>query len=255
DYVTAANEFQQAARMDPTESNLFDWGAELLVHHTLDPAIAVFSQGVKRYPHSPRLRVGLGLAQYSRGNYDDAVKALLAAADLSPSDPRAYYFLSKAYDRSPSQAGEVIDCFRRFAELKPHDAQAQVYYAMSVWKGNATASSGPVLVQVESLIKKAIALDPSLSQAYFQLGILYAQQRRFAAAVLEYKEAIKLDPNLSAAYYRLGRAYVHLGRKSLARKEFQVHQRLYVQHLAETDKQRSEIRKFVYSLKSNPSQP
>ena len=47
------------------------------------------------------------MALYSRGKYDEAVKALLAAADLNPADPRCYLFLSKAYDSSPNQADET----------------------------------------------------------------------------------------------------------------------------------------------------
>jgi hypothetical protein len=42
---------------------------------------------------------------------------------------------------------------------------------------------------------------------------------------------------------------VHLGKKELAEKEFQLHKQLYEQHLAEVDKQRSEILQFVYSMK------
>ena len=129
--------------MDPSESNLFDWGSELLLHRTLGPAIEVFQHATERYPDSPRLVIGLGMALYSRGNYDDAVKALLKAADLNPSDPRCYLFLSKAYDSSPGQAEEVIQRFRRFAELQPHNARALYYYAMSLWKGKASAGSRP----------------------------------------------------------------------------------------------------------------
>jgi len=35
-FVAAANEFETAARMEPSESNLFDWAAEFLLHRTLD---------------------------------------------------------------------------------------------------------------------------------------------------------------------------------------------------------------------------
>ena len=118
-FVAAANEYEAAVQMDPSEDNLFDWGSELLLHRTYDPAITVFEQATERYPKSPRLLIGLGMAMYSRGKYDDAVKALLKAADLNPSDPRCYLFLSKAYDSSPGHAEEVIERFRRYAELQP----------------------------------------------------------------------------------------------------------------------------------------
>src|SRR5215467_7966556 len=117
-FIAALNEFQTAAHLDPSESNLFDWGGELLVHRTLDPAVEVYRQATERYPNSPRLMVGLGMAYYARGNYDDAVKAFLRGADLDPSDARCYRFLSRAYDSSPSQAADVIERFRRYAELQ-----------------------------------------------------------------------------------------------------------------------------------------
>ena len=92
-FVQAANEYELAAHAEPSESNLFDWGSELLIHRTLGPAIEVFEDAVKRYPASQRLAVGLGMALYAHGNYDDAVKSLLRAADLNPSDPSCYLFL------------------------------------------------------------------------------------------------------------------------------------------------------------------
>jgi Tfp pilus assembly protein PilF len=254
-YVTAANEYEKAAHMDPSESNIFDWGGELLLHQTPEPAIEVFSQGVKRYPQSPRLAVGLGLAYDLKGTYDDAVKALLLGVDLDPSDPRAYYFLSKAYDRSPSLVDEVVERFRRFAELRPRDAQAEYYYAMSLWKGRRSETSPAYLEQVESLLKKAISLDPSYADAHLQLANLYSQRRQYAEAVPEYEQAIKLSPNAPDAHFRLGQAYVHLGKKDLADKEFQLHKQLYEQHLLEIDKQRSEIQQFVYSTKRAPAGP
>jgi tetratricopeptide (TPR) repeat protein len=251
-YVTAVNQYELAAHMDPSESNLFDWGGELLLHQTTNPAIEVFSQGLKRYPNSPRLAVGLGLALYLRGSYDAAVKALLRGADLDPSDPRAYYVLSKAYDRAPGQADDVVERFRRFAELRPGDAQAIFYYALSLWKGKRPETSQAYLDQVESLLKKAIALNPSFPEAHLELANLYSQRRQFAEAVPEYQQALRLSPNIPDAHFRLGQAYVHLGKKDLAQKEFQLHQQLYAQHLAEDDKRRSEIRQFVYSMKGAP---
>ena len=61
-FVEAANEYETAAHMDPSESNLFDWGSELLIHRTLGPAIEVFQHATERYPKSPRLVIGLGMA-------------------------------------------------------------------------------------------------------------------------------------------------------------------------------------------------
>jgi tetratricopeptide (TPR) repeat protein len=255
-FLAAANEFEMAVHLEPSEDNLFDWGSEMLLHRTYEPAIAIFQQATVRYPKSPRLFIGLGLALYSRGKYDDAVQALLTAADLKPSDARCYVFLSKAYDSSPKQADEVTERFRRYAELKPDSALAQYYYAMSLWKGKRGEGSDANLEAVQSLLEKSIALDGSIPEAHLQLGDLYANQHQYEKSIPEYVRAIELNPNLSDAHYRLGTDYVHVGQKDQAQKEFAVYQKLRAEHLAEVDKERAEVQQFVYSEKADdPSKP
>lgn len=252
-YLTAVNEYEAAAHQDPTESNLFDWASELLLHQTLEPAIEVFRNAVERYPNSTRLAIGLGIAYYSRGIYDEAVKSLLRAADLSPSDPRCYLFLSKAYDSSPSQADDVIQRFGRFSELQPNNAHAQYFYAISLWKGKRAKDPTTDLSQIESLLKKAIALDTKLSEAHFQLGNLLSDQSHYAEAIPEYLKALENNSDIPDVHYRLGQAYVHTGQKDKAQAQFAVYQKQRAQHLADLDKQRAEIRQFVFSEEGQAS--
>jgi tetratricopeptide (TPR) repeat protein len=248
-FVAAANEYQTAARMEPSEENVFDWGSELLLHRTLEPAIEVLRQGSERYPNSPRMAIGLGMAYYSLGKYDDAVKALLRAADLSPSDARTYPFLSRAFDSSPRQAEEVIARFRRYSELQPDHGEAVYYYAMSLWKGKRAEDPNLDLTQIEALLKKAVALAPNLAEAHQQLGNLYSDQREYAQSIPEYLKARELNPDLADVHYRLAQSYVRTGEKDLAQQELQVYQQLRAQHLSDLDKQRAEIRQFVVSEK------
>lgn len=253
DFVAAANQYQTAAHMEPSENNLFDWGSELLVHRTLEPAVEVFQQGIARYPDSPRMAIGLGMAFYSLGRYDEAVKSLLKAADLNPSDPRCYPFLSKAYDSSPSQAGDVIRRFRRFSELQPKNAHALYYYAMSLWKGKRAQDPNMDVRQIESLLKTSISLDASLADPHLQLGNLYSDRGNYAAAIPEYQRALELNSALPDGHYRLATAYVRTGKKDLAQRQLEIYQKLRAEHLADLDKQRADIRQFVYSAKESPS--
>jgi tetratricopeptide (TPR) repeat protein len=227
-FVDAANQYELAAHLDPSEGNLFDWGSELLLHRTLDPAITIFEKAAERYPNSPRMAIGLGIAYYSRGNYDNAVKSLL---------------------HSPRQADDVIARFRRFAEQQPNNGRAQYYYAMSLWKGKRAQDSSLDLARIGGLLKKAIALDPSLAEAHLQLGSLRSDQQKYADAIPEYKRALELNSDLADAHYRLGQAYVHTGEKEKAQEQLQVYKKLREQHLADLDKQRAEVRQFVYAAK------
>jgi hypothetical protein len=49
----------------------------------------------------------------------------------------------------------------------------------------------------------------------------------------------------------LGQAYVRTGQKEKAQEELQSYQKLREQHLADLEKQRAEIRQFVYSEKDS----
>jgi tetratricopeptide (TPR) repeat protein len=176
-----------------------------------------------------------------------------SAADLNPADPNCYLFLSRAYDSSPGQADEVIQRFRRFAELQPRSGRAQYYYAMSLWKGKRAQDPSVDLRQVESLLQQSIALDPKLPEAHLQLGNLHSDQGKYPEAIPEYQRALDLNPDLADAHYRLGQAYVRTGKKDQAQPEFEIYQKLRAQHLSDLDKQKAEIRQFVYSSKDSDS--
>ena len=252
-YVAAANDFEAAAHLDPSDDNIFDWGCEMLLHRTYEPAIAIFDEGTRRYPRSARQFIGLGLSLYSRGKYDEAIKALLGAANLDPSDARAYLFLSKAYNSSPLQAGDVIEAFHRYADLKPTNALAQYYYAISLWKGKRTEDTTLDRKTIEDLLLKCIALDDSLAEAHVQLGNLYGDQHEYEKSIPQYVRALALDPSLSDAHYRLGTDYVHVGQKDDAQREFAVYQKLRADHLEEVEKERDQVQQFIYGAKAEAS--
>src|SRR5260370_16298157 len=112
------------------------------------------------------------MALYSRRNYEESIKSLLGAADLDPADPRCYLFLSKSYLSFPNQADDVIQRFRRYSQLKPDNALAQYYYAVSLWKGKRLEQSSVDFRTVQSLLQNSIALTRTLPDAHFTTRIL-----------------------------------------------------------------------------------
>jgi len=250
DFMSAVTEYERSAHMEPSEKNIFDWGSELLQHQTLEPAVAVFRSGVERYPQSVRMQIGLGIALYSQRQYDDAVKAFARATDLAPLDPFPYVFLGRVYNVSSAQADEVVKRLQRFVELQPTNAQAHYYYALALWKGKRDQEQSANLDEVELLLKKATALDAGFADAHLQLGILYGERHKYAEAIDQYRDAIRLEPNLGDAHYRLGQALVRAGDKAQAQAEFEVYDRLHKQEVVESEKERAEIRQFIYNAKA-----
>ena len=211
-----------------SEAAIYRSGSGLLARQAFERATEVFARGVERYPCSERLEMGLGTALYARGQYDRAVRALLAAVDLAPSDPRAHVFLAKAFNASRAHPGgeaqEVIRRLEHWAQLEPQNPRAHYYYAMALWSTKRREMTG--LDEVEAEMKRAAALDPRFADARLELGNLYADQARYTDAIREYQEAIRLQPDFAAAHYRLGQVYMHAGDKQRGREEFDAYERL-----------------------------
>jgi predicted Zn-dependent protease len=218
----AARQYELAARMNPSEKNLFDLGSDLLSHRGFEPALKVFEYACQRYPGSAKLRVGLAVADYSLGRYDEAVDALCQSVDLDPADPRALEFLGNMHDVSPERSDEVTKRLAHFVELYPQNAAANYFYAVSLRKRNLTGGHTTSDMEAEKRLRTAIALRPRWAQPHYELGLLYEDQNRDAEAIREYKHATSLSADLTKAHYRLGRLYQRNGQTVLAQQEFQL---------------------------------
>jgi Flp pilus assembly protein TadD len=224
--IGASEEYQRAAHLDATEEHLFDWGNNLVQLHSFEAATQVFTAAIARHPQSARLHVGLGIAQYSRGHYEDAVKSFCQAADLEPSDPRPYQFLGEMYGVAPELAAEVTERLARFVKSHPRNALAHFHYAMSLWKGQPALSKPADLPRVEALLRRAVTLDRTLTKGFLELGILLSEERRYTEAIQELRRAIRLEPDLAQAHYRLAQAYQRTGQRALAAKELEIFEQL-----------------------------
>jgi tetratricopeptide (TPR) repeat protein len=222
----ASREYEAAARMEPNEKNLGDWAGFLLRRAALDASVQVYGRAIELHPKSAALRIGLGLAHHGRGEYDAAMESICAAVDLDPNDPRPIVFLGSLADTSPRLAPEVARRLETFARLYPRNAQAQLYYALALWK-EAERKSVPLdVAAIEKHLRAATSLDASSFDARLQLGILYERVGRNKDAIPVLVEAARLRPESEAVHYRLARAYQRTGQSELAIKEFERYRRL-----------------------------
>jgi len=253
--LEAVRQYQKAAELDPSEPYFFDWGSELLLHRAVEPAIEVFNKGNRLFPHSARMLVALGVAWYSNGSYDQAAQRLCEASDMNPNDPKAYLFLGKIQSVETTQSECSTERLARFAKLQPENALASYYYAVNLWKRRKGPDDAESMAQVESLLKKAVALDSGLGIGYLQLGVLYSERGDFARAVLSYQEAIKVNPELEEAHYRLAQAYKRTGDKVRAEQELQLYNQISKKKDEAVERERRESRQFVYRLRGSGSPP
>jgi tetratricopeptide (TPR) repeat protein len=247
--VEAVREYQLAAELNPSELNLFDWGSELLIHRTDQPAIEVFSKGNRLFPRSVRMLLGLGAAWYAKGSYDQAVQRFCDASDLNPADATPYLFMGRLQSAETIPSERLVEKLERFVRLQPENALANYYYALILWKLRKSPEDSGNWAPVESLLQKAVRLDPKLGASHLQLGILYSEQKDFRKAILAYQKAIETSPQMEEAHYRLAQIYKRSGENLKAQQELEVFDQLSKKRAEEVERERRQIQQFVYKLR------
>ena len=253
--LEAVKEYQRAAELNPSESNLFDWGAELLMHRAVEPALEVFTTGNRLFPRSVRMLAGLGASWYARGSYEHAAQRLCEASDLDPSDPNPYLLMGQMQAVETTDSEAIVERLGRFVRLQPENALVNYYYAVSLWKRRKSPEDVADLAQVKFLLEKAVHLDPKLGPSYLQLGILYSERKDFSEAIAAYQQAIEATPRLEDAHYRLAQAYRQAGETAKAQAELQLYAQISKEQAEETERQRHELQQFVYELRNTTSAP
>jgi len=84
--------------------------------------------------------------------------------------------------------GEKLE---QFVRLQPETAQANYSYALFCGKRRKGPEDSGTSAQVESLLQKAVHLDPELAVGYLQLGVLYSERKDFRKAILSYQKPSK----------------------------------------------------------------
>ena len=251
--LDAERNYEEAAKLDASEPSYFAWGAELLLHRAVQPAIEVFGKGVEAHPDSERMRAGLGAALYASGLYDKAAEQLCKATDLNASDPMPYRFLGKMEEAAPRPLPCAAERLKRFAENQPNDAEADYYYALALRKESSEKGTDANSDRALALFQKAIRIDPKFADAYLQLGILWAARGDINQAIANYEKAIRANPNLAEAHFRVGQLYRRTGKLQASAQELKTYEGLRRTQAAAVEQQRRDLQQFVIVYKQPTS--
>lgn len=220
-YKSAVLHYQAAAQTNPSDANIYALTVELLRHWTWSEALTIANFGASRYPQSIHFQVAAGIALYGDSKYPAAAQTF---STLLAQDPEnALYADLLGRSCSLIAEGEVAGCQRLddFARTHRGNARAAMYAATAILHRPAAEQDTP---RAELLLNQSITADPTLADAFYQLGVLHQQRSQWkeSAAVLE--KAIALRPAYAEAHYRLSRAYAHLGLRDEAQKQIALQQ-------------------------------
>lgn len=223
-YGTA--QYQEAASHLEKVVTRSDGNAELssvlaqcyLRSHQYQRAMSEFEQMLKRDPDSPAVHMMLGEAYDALNRRDDAITEFRAAASSKQYIPMAHFGLGyllwadRHYDEAAAE-------FKKELQKDPKNALATAYLAdAELKKGNHA--------DAEAMLQRSIELQPQ-SIAYFDLGVLAADQKHFTEAIEDFKRAAALDPQDPDAHYRLAHIFQQLHRTGEAQEQFAIVRQLH----------------------------
>ncbi len=141
-------------------------------------------------------------------DYDTAIPAFQAAAEVDPTQHVIYAQLGEAYSGKAAATRDAaeketffnqsIDSYKKSIELKPDDASYHNNFGLALAKIGKTDEA-----QVE--LRKAGELDPlNGGQYFFNLGAVLVNQGNMEAATDAFRQATVTDPDFAEAFYQLG---------------------------------------------------
>jgi tetratricopeptide (TPR) repeat protein len=168
------------------------------------------------------------------GAYDSAKQAYEAALARNPESPELYLLLA------------------RLEVANEDNAAARDYIAKALEKKGDYAEAAYLLSQIqigENDVPEAIrsleavaTLSPSDSGVFFQLGLLYYNQKRWSDATLAFGRAVQINPQYANAKYFLGLSLYETKDKAGAQKQFE--------ELLATNPDSAEVEAIIANLKA-----
>ncbi|HLX86478.1 MAG TPA: tetratricopeptide repeat protein [Terriglobales bacterium] len=160
---------------------------------------------------SPEFRLLMGKAHLNRGEYDDAVKELEAAAQANPRLAFVHFNLGLAYVHKQDY-DRARDEFHKDVALAPDvPFSYEQLGSLEATVGNAE--------QAAKNYRSALKVNPDGIDSLMGLAKVEEQQRHYAAALAELDHVIRLDAGHASARYLRGQVLVRMGREKEGRVE------------------------------------
>jgi arylsulfatase A-like enzyme/Flp pilus assembly protein TadD len=201
----------------------------------LAEAEALLKAGSDANPSNYNLVIEYGVVLSQRGRNDEAIGVLIKASKLIDWDPDLWNYLGLAY-WSKSDFERAVAAYKRALSLDPKYAVVLANLGRAEaalgWKNKDAAT----LRQAMEHFKLAIENDPRNAAAYDGLGSVYELFGNVDAAITCWSQAVDIDPSYPFALYNLGKGYLSKGDKANARKYLEKYKELFYRNLPDKEK-------------------
>ncbi len=174
-------------------------------------SVTLFEHALAVTSQNGPMEHNLGFALEQQGRHDEAIAHFSKAIAIDPRNFAAQYNLGKSLAEE-GRLAEAIARFRESLRLKPDYAEAHYSLATAIYPRD------PIEAEHEFEMALGENLSPEyVAVAHNDLGVILAQQGRYAEAETQFAEAVRLQPDMISAHVSYARALAAEGRSSEAR--------------------------------------
>ena len=167
DFKQAIKHFQAAARLNPSDYNLYALTVELMRHWTWDEAYKMAAFGASRYPQSTHFLAAQGISQYGGQHYPESVVIFSGLLEKDPDNALYADLLGRSCSAIAEDSSAQCTGLDAFALRHPENAQAATYAAVSLLHRPAAQQEQ---TEVKRLLEQAIAANPRLPRCILSNG-------------------------------------------------------------------------------------
>ncbi|MGC2402157.1 MAG: tetratricopeptide repeat protein [Acidobacteriaceae bacterium] len=217
-FAEAVDSYRAAVRLNPSQENINALGLEFLRRSVFDAALANYSDGLSRYPSSPRMMLGLALSKYGINDFTGAAGLLSRLLRSDPHNKVYLEMLAHSCTLNMGDPGSVCDAIILYAETHPGDVIAETAAAATLLQRRRDEQDRTL---VRALLQRALTTKPQSMDANYLMGVLYQELSLWQASLPFLRKAVQIDPGYGPAHYRMARALFRLGYRADGEKEIE----------------------------------
>ena len=196
------------------------FGDQLLAGQQWGAALEVYLTALSIDPRLPGPLGGVGLICQELGTAEVGLEFVRRGVELHPSDRKLRYFLGSLYEYL-SQPEKAIQSYRIALGLgNPSTVPVRYWLRLGLVQLAAGMES-----EAETSFMTALDREPEFPEGLYHLGKLRFREARYAEAESLLERAVRLDPSMDGAYYSWGLACVRNGNGEKGRTILESHRR------------------------------
>ena len=170
------------AKQDPA-AVAYNAGAELANAGKNDEAIAKFEEALKAKPSFTPAWSAMAKTYNKMKNYPKAIEAAKKVLEIDDEDTDMWAVLVNAYTATGDK-NAAADARKHL----PADAG-------QLFNDAAKAINAGNDAEAEQLLKQAVAADPKMARAFYELGMIYARASKKAEGIANLQKYLELEPD------------------------------------------------------------